>query len=138
MGIFLLDTDFSRCHSDPNVYAKKVKIHLIILVLYVDDLILIGSDPKLLNHVKTIFTISLASKFCKPRKEFFFPSLSMPMTFYIAFTWNILKHTLLPSNQDSNLTNENINLIKNANEIIITQYTEILPWKPLTGKINIP
>jgi hypothetical protein len=50
---FFLTLDFSRCHSDPNVYTKKVGIHLIILVLYVDDLILTGSDPKLLNHVKT-------------------------------------------------------------------------------------
>jgi hypothetical protein len=54
MDIFLLDTDFSRCHFDPNVYTKKVGSHIIILVLYVDDLILTGSDPKLLNHVKTI------------------------------------------------------------------------------------
>jgi hypothetical protein len=53
MDNFLLDIDFSRCHSDPNVYTKKVGSHLIILVLYVDDLILTGSDPKLLNHVKT-------------------------------------------------------------------------------------
>jgi hypothetical protein len=39
--------------------TKKVGSHLIILVLYVDDLILIGSDSKLLNHVKT----SLEKKF---------------------------------------------------------------------------
>jgi hypothetical protein len=51
---FLLDTGFSRCHFDPNVYTKKVGSHLIILVLYVDDLILTGSDPKLLTHVKSI------------------------------------------------------------------------------------
>jgi hypothetical protein len=54
MDNFLLDIGFSRCHSDPNVYTKKVGSHLIILFLYVDDLILTGSDPKLLNHVKTI------------------------------------------------------------------------------------
>jgi hypothetical protein len=53
MDSFLIATRFSRCHSDPNVYTKKVGTHLIILVLYVDDLILIGSDSKLLNHVKT-------------------------------------------------------------------------------------
>jgi hypothetical protein len=53
MDNFLIDTRFSRCHSDPNVYTKKVGSHLIILVLYVDDLILTGSDSKLLNHVKT-------------------------------------------------------------------------------------
>ncbi len=53
MDSFLLDTGFSRCHSDPNVYTKKVGNHLIILVLYVDDLILTGSDPKLITHVKS-------------------------------------------------------------------------------------
>ena len=53
MDSFLLDIGFSRCHSDPNVYTKKIGNHLIILVLYVDDLILIGSDPKLITHVKS-------------------------------------------------------------------------------------
>jgi hypothetical protein len=53
MDNFLIDTGFSRCHSDPNVYTKKLGSHLIILVLYVDDLILTGSDSKFLNHVKT-------------------------------------------------------------------------------------
>jgi hypothetical protein len=55
MGSFLLDTYFSRCHFDPNVYTKKVGRHLIICVLYVDDLILTSSDPKLLIHVKSSF-----------------------------------------------------------------------------------
>jgi hypothetical protein len=59
MDSFLIATSFSRCHSDPNVYTKKVGSHLIILVLYVDDLILTDSDPKILNHVKT----SLKKKF---------------------------------------------------------------------------
>jgi hypothetical protein len=53
MDNFQLETEFSRCQYDPNVYTKKVGIHLITLFLYVDDLILIGSDPKLLTHVKT-------------------------------------------------------------------------------------
>ena len=53
MDSFLLDTGFSRFHSDPNVYTKKVGNHLIIRVLYIDDLILTGSDPKLLTHVKS-------------------------------------------------------------------------------------
>ena len=66
MDRFLLDTAFSRCHCDPNVYTKKVGIHLIIHVLYVDDLILTGSDSKLLNHVKT----SLNKKFEMPNLGF--------------------------------------------------------------------
>ena len=53
MDRFLLDTSFSRCHSDPNVYTKKVGNHLIILVLYVDDIILTGTDLKILTHVKS-------------------------------------------------------------------------------------
>ena len=46
MDRFLLDTGFSRCHSNSNVYTRKVGNHLIIIVRYVDDLILIGSDLK--------------------------------------------------------------------------------------------
>ena len=53
MESFLLDTGFSRCHSNPNVYTKNVGNHIIILVLYVDDLILTCSDPKLITHVKS-------------------------------------------------------------------------------------
>ena len=49
----LLDSGFSRCHSDTNVYTKRVGDHLLLLVLYVDDLILTGSDPSLIAHVKT-------------------------------------------------------------------------------------
>eukprot|EP00253_Pinus_taeda_P001810 PITA_01810 len=53
MDRFLLDTGFSRCHSDNTVYTKKVGKSLIILVLYVDSLILTGSDPNLINHVNS-------------------------------------------------------------------------------------
>eukprot|EP00253_Pinus_taeda_P030103 PITA_30103 len=59
MDSFLLETGFSRCHSNNNIYTKKVSNSLIILVLYVDDLILTGSDPNLINHVKS----SLKKKF---------------------------------------------------------------------------
>eukprot|EP00253_Pinus_taeda_P031897 PITA_31897 len=53
MDNFILETGFSRCHSDNTVYTKKVGNSLIILVLYVDDIILTGSDPNLINHVKS-------------------------------------------------------------------------------------
>eukprot|EP00253_Pinus_taeda_P028400 PITA_28400 len=59
MDSFLLETRFSRCHSDNTIYTKKVGKSLIILVLYVYDLILISSDPNLINHVKS----SLKNKF---------------------------------------------------------------------------
>eukprot|EP00253_Pinus_taeda_P033245 PITA_33245 len=59
MDNFLLESGFSSCHSDNTVYTKTVGNSLIILVLYVDDLILTGSDPILINHVKS----SLKKKF---------------------------------------------------------------------------
>eukprot|EP00253_Pinus_taeda_P005684 PITA_05684 len=59
MDSFLLESGFSKCYSDNTVYTKKVGNSLIILVLYVDDLILTGSDPNLINHVKS----SLKKKF---------------------------------------------------------------------------
>eukprot|EP00253_Pinus_taeda_P027789 PITA_27789 len=59
MDSFLLESGFSRCHFDNTVYTKKVGKSLIILVLYVDDLILTGSDQNLINHVKS----SLKKKF---------------------------------------------------------------------------
>eukprot|EP00253_Pinus_taeda_P007048 PITA_07048 len=59
MDSFLIDTGFSRCHSDNTLYTKKVGKSLIILVLYVDDLILIGSDPNLINNVKSSLKSSL-------------------------------------------------------------------------------
>jgi len=54
MDRFLLDTRFSRCHSDNNVYTKRIDGQVIILVLCVDDHVLTSSDPKLINLVKSI------------------------------------------------------------------------------------
>jgi hypothetical protein len=73
---FLLTLDFLDVHYDPNVYTKKVGIHLIILVLYVDDLILTGSDSKILNHVKT----NLKKKF-EMTDLGFFPLFPWPPSF---------------------------------------------------------
>eukprot|EP00253_Pinus_taeda_P032053 PITA_32053 len=53
MDSFILDTGFSRCHSENIVFTKKVGKSLIILVIYVDDLTLTGSDPNLINDVKS-------------------------------------------------------------------------------------
>ena len=52
MENFILDTSFSRCHSDNNLYTKSVNLHPIVPMLYVDYLVLTSNDPKLINHVK--------------------------------------------------------------------------------------
>jgi hypothetical protein len=115
MDSFLLDTDFFRWHSNPNVYTTKMTNHFNIRVLYVDDLILTGSDPKLLSHVKS----NLKKKFEKidlghlhyflglqilqSKEEFPFLSLSMLVTFFATFAWKNVNQHHLSSNLKSNL-----------------------------------
>ena len=53
MDRLLLDNRFCRCHSNNTVYTKKVGNSFTILVLYVDNLILTGSDPNHIKHVKS-------------------------------------------------------------------------------------
>ena len=53
MDSFLIDTAFPRCNSNPNVYTNKVGNHHIVLVLYVDDLFLTNSGPKISTRVKS-------------------------------------------------------------------------------------
>ena len=43
---FLLSLSFFQCKSDPNVYLKLIHGSLMIIFLYVDDLLIIGSSKK--------------------------------------------------------------------------------------------
>ena len=52
MDSFLLSTGFTHCHSDPTVYIQCLGDEILILILYVDDLILIGSSSSMLQDVK--------------------------------------------------------------------------------------
>jgi hypothetical protein len=99
MDSFLLDNNISRCHSNPNVYTKKIGSQLIILVSYVDDLILTTSDPKLLTHVKPNckrkFEIDL--QVLQTKEGIYFSNLSMHVTFFVVIRWKIVNEPLLPS-----------------------------------------
>jgi hypothetical protein len=115
MDNFLLDTKFYRCHFDPNVYTNKVGIHVIILVLYVGDLILTGSDPKLLNHVKTnlkkkfemtdlgYFCYFLGLQVLQTKEGIFLSQYKYSCDLLHHFHMEILNHPLLPSNLESKL-----------------------------------
>jgi hypothetical protein len=82
----ILETTFSRCQSNPNVYTKKLGDHIILLVLYVEDLILIVSDPTLLALIKFIlrkeigmillghFHNFIGIQVLQAKEEFHFPS----------------------------------------------------------------
>ena len=37
-------TGFARCHSDHSVFVRRTKSNSVILAVYVDDILLTGSD----------------------------------------------------------------------------------------------
>ena len=53
MDSFMLSQNFARCKSDPNVYLQQYEGHLIIIVLYVDDLLITESTFSSINFIKT-------------------------------------------------------------------------------------
>jgi hypothetical protein len=54
MDSYLLSQNFLRCKSDPNVYMLKTVVSLLLLVLYVDDLLIIGFSTSTMYVVKRI------------------------------------------------------------------------------------
>ena len=43
---------FTRCHSNHSVFVRRTKSGLVILVVYVDDILLTGSDSVALAEIK--------------------------------------------------------------------------------------
>jgi hypothetical protein len=56
---YMLGLGFTRSKEDHYVYFKLIGDHLIYLVLYVDDMLLIGNNKEIIQDVKTY----LSSKF---------------------------------------------------------------------------
>jgi hypothetical protein len=56
---YVLRLGFTRSKMDHYVYLKLIGDHLIYLVLYVDDMLLIGNNKEIIQDVKT----QLSSKF---------------------------------------------------------------------------
>ena len=56
---FALKLDFGRSEEDHYVYYKLIDDRLLIIVLYVDDMLLIGNDRNIIKEVKS----QLSSKF---------------------------------------------------------------------------
>jgi hypothetical protein len=50
---YMLGLGFTRSEEDHCVYFKLIGDHLIYLVLYVDDMLLIGNNKKIIQDVKT-------------------------------------------------------------------------------------
>ena len=52
---FLLNANFTRLYSEPNLYIRKTKSELIILLLYVDDLPIAGTfEKEILEVIKEL------------------------------------------------------------------------------------
>jgi hypothetical protein len=54
MDSYMLSHNFVRCNSDPNVYMLRTNDSLLLLVLYVDDLLIIGCSTLAIVAVKKI------------------------------------------------------------------------------------
>jgi hypothetical protein len=50
---YMLGLGFTRSKEDRCVYFKLIGDHLIYLVLYVDDMLLIGNNKEIIQDVKT-------------------------------------------------------------------------------------
>lgn len=50
---FLVTQGFHNCHSDPSLFIKQTPTSLTILLVYVDDILLTGSDPALITQLLT-------------------------------------------------------------------------------------
>ena len=58
-NIYMLGLEFTRSKADHYVYFKLIGDQLIYLILYVNDMLLIGNDKEIIQDVKT----QLSSKF---------------------------------------------------------------------------
>ncbi len=47
-----MQTRFTKCIVDPNIYIKCVSIHFVLLGFYVDDSILANDDEQVLQGIK--------------------------------------------------------------------------------------
>jgi hypothetical protein len=56
MDTYMLGNGFTRRKEDHYVYFKLVGDHLIYLILYVDDMLLIGNEKEIIQEVKTKFS----------------------------------------------------------------------------------
>ena len=51
---YLLENGFEKCEGEPTLYIKEKDGKMLIVVLYVDDVILIGNDDYLVENFKKV------------------------------------------------------------------------------------
>jgi len=61
-SITISGIDFYRCHSDHSVFVRYTKSGLVILTMYVDNILLTGSDPAGLAETKEYLRCHFVTK----------------------------------------------------------------------------
>ena len=101
---YFLSNGFKKCISDPTLYVKNFGDDILIIVLYLDDLIITGSQlisiQKLKENLKNeiemtnlgLFHFFGVFKFGIWPMVFFFLIQNMPQIFFLGFIWVIVKH----------------------------------------------
>ena len=56
----LIDLGFRVTQADPGIFYLRMEVHIIILVIHVDDCIITSSSAKLINAYKTKFNMHYA------------------------------------------------------------------------------
>ena len=58
---FLISQGFANSHSDSSLFVQHTSISLLILVIYVEDILVTGSDPaplaQFIQHMHTVFSM---------------------------------------------------------------------------------
>ena len=70
MDAFLLSQNFQRCKTDPNVYFRQHYGNIIIIVLYVDYILIIGSTLASIAFIKTTLNDAFEMSDLGPLKLF--------------------------------------------------------------------
>ena len=61
-SITISGIDFQRCHSDHSVFIRRTKSGIVVLAVYVDDILLIGSDSAWLLETKKYLKCHFVTK----------------------------------------------------------------------------
>ena len=53
MDYFMLSQNYERCKFDPNIYLQKYEGNMLIIVMYVDDILIIGRTLASIIFIET-------------------------------------------------------------------------------------
>ena len=67
---FMTKSGFCKAEKDPCCYFKKYTDSYVFLLLYVDDMLIVGSSMRDINNLKRRFSAAFEIKYLGPQKRF--------------------------------------------------------------------